>query len=170
MLYASNILCCDNVDIINETFLKYLFCLLSIWQKSEISLTQQNDESAKLEALWRIVNYPILWPILIIALWCGINFIEPFQNQQCTADKLYYSDSAIACKQSPFISEEWSVSLRMIKPLIIGAGVTTLLTFAGVIATWSVIYSSSVGGEDLLNSYRRSVEVHNIIISNVLYF
>ena len=152
-LYASNILCCDNVDIINETFLKFMFLFVVHLAKkwNQFIMTQQNDECAKLEALWRIVNYPILWPTLIIALWCGINFIEPFQNQQCTADKLYYSDSAIACKQSPFISEEWSVSLRMIKPLIIGAGVTTLLTFAGVIATWSIIYSSSVGGEDLLN-------------------
>ena len=167
MPYASIILCCDNVDNWNIPKI-FLFVVHLAKKWNQFIMTQQNDECAKLEALWQIVNYPILmWPILIIALWCGINFIEPFQNQQCT-DKLYYSDSA--CKQSPFISEEWSVSLRMIKPLIIGAGVTTLLTFAGVIATWSVIYSSSVGGEDLLNLYRRSVEVHNIIISNVLYF
>ena len=33
----------------------------------------------------------------------------------------------------------------MMKVVLVGAGITTVIAFAGVIATWSVIYSTDVG-------------------------
>merc|ERR1712126_726174 len=45
----------------------------------------------------------------------------------------------------------------MMKVVLVGAAITTVIAFAGVIATWSVIYSTDIGSEVDTNSTTTTV-------------